>query len=526
MASFASIPMLADYLVTGFWAWVGSQGTLPRHWTASTITVNITDLTPAEQALAISALNAWHEVANISFVFTTGPAQITYNNNGSHIAGTSLTVSGTTLTSAAIQISSDWWPNDNIYSYMYQAYLHETGHALGLGHQGPYNSSATYGINNIYTNDTWQWSLMSYFSQKNFGGASYDYVITPQMADIYAIQSIYGASNTRTGDTTYGFNCNAGSIYDFNKYQGGTPAFTIYDSGGTDTLNCSGYSADQTIDLVPGDWSSVGGYVSNIGIYLTSVIENAVGGSGNDLFVLTATNTNNLITGGPGFDRVILPYNFGTGYTASGTEFNLAISGQAGDDSFIGIEEFQFVDGSIRSARELLNLPSPDPTVIAYQKMFGFSVAEAQLPGLLTFQQNQYNYAVSISVQDPTIYVFEASGLAFARGSAFENQFGPAAIQIDVSFATLAWQDIFHFAPDTGLVQWITDHVDYYETIYLASGAYGSNPNDIELLARGATYGLIIGQGEQSGITVNISAMPPSVSLVGISDGPDSILVL
>jgi len=37
---------------------------------------------------------------------------------------------------------------------------------------------------------------MSYFAQSNYGG-SYRYVITPQMADIYAIQAIYGAATTR-----------------------------------------------------------------------------------------------------------------------------------------------------------------------------------------------------------------------------------------------------------------------------------------------------------------------------------------
>jgi hypothetical protein len=284
MASFASVPTLADYLVNGYWAWSGYQGTQPRHWTSSTVTVNITDLTAAEQALAVSALNAWHEIANISFTFTSGAAQITYNNNGSGIAVTSQTVSGTTLTSATVQISSDWWPNDNIYSYMYQTYLHETGHALGLGHQGPYNGSATYGVDNLYTNDTWQWSIMSYMSQNNYGGATYDYVITPEMADIYAMQSIYGSTSTRIGSTTYGFGSNAGSIYDFNQYSG-TPALTIYDSGGTDTLNCSGYSVGQTIDLNPGHWSSIGGEVNNIGIYLTSNIENAVGGTGSDLII-------------------------------------------------------------------------------------------------------------------------------------------------------------------------------------------------------------------------------------------------
>jgi serralysin len=156
-ATFASIPTLGNYLVSGYWQ--------PRHWASNSVSVNITGLTAGEQILAISALNAWHEVANISFTFTSGAANITYNHNGSSTAVTSDTFSGTSLTSATVDISSNWWPNTNIYSYMYQTYIHETGHALGLGHEGPYDGSATYGVNNIYTNDTWQWSVMSYNSQ-------------------------------------------------------------------------------------------------------------------------------------------------------------------------------------------------------------------------------------------------------------------------------------------------------------------------------------------------------------------------
>jgi hypothetical protein len=310
MASFASIPTLANYLTTDYFFWDGENGRT-HFWASSPVTVNITGLTAAEQALAVSALNAWHEVANISFSFTNGPAQITYNHNGSGVAQTNWNYDASNhMTSATVDISSNWWPNDDIYSYMYQTYLHETGHALGLGHQGPYNNTATYGVDNLYTNDTWQWSVMSYFSQNNYGGATYDFAITPEMADIYAMQSLYGAATTRTGNTTYGFHNNAGSIYNFNQYSG-TPAFTIYDSGGSDTLDCSGYSQNQTIDLNPGHWSSVGGYVNNIGVYLTTNIENAVGGTGNDLIIPNGSLVGTL-TGGGGND------------TFQGTQFGLS----------------------------------------------------------------------------------------------------------------------------------------------------------------------------------------------------------
>ena len=92
---------------------------------------------------------------------------------------------------------------------------------------------------------------MSYFSQHNYSGSSYRYVVTPQMADIYAAVSMYGAAtSTRTGDTVYGFNSNAGAIFNFGTYTS-APALTIYDSGGTDTLDCSGYSSPKESTFEP-----------------------------------------------------------------------------------------------------------------------------------------------------------------------------------------------------------------------------------------------------------------------------------
>ena len=90
------------------------------------------------------------------------------------------------------------------------------------------------------------------------------------------------------------------------------PAFTIYDAGGTDTLDASGYSANQTIDLHPGAFSSIGGLVHNIGISTTTTIEIAIGGSGNDTLIASISGSTLFgdvgkddLTGGLGADRLV-----------------------------------------------------------------------------------------------------------------------------------------------------------------------------------------------------------------------------
>ena len=123
---------------------------------------------------------------------------------------------------------------------------------MGLGHQGNYNGNATYGTDETFQNDSWQMSVMSYFDQNSNTSvaASYARLLTPMMADILAIQNLYGASNATAGNTIWGANSNLGGYLggvfgeatggaDMPGYNGNLMAFTIADSGGgTTRLTC------------------------------------------------------------------------------------------------------------------------------------------------------------------------------------------------------------------------------------------------------------------------------------------------
>ena len=150
-------------------------------------------------------------------------------------------------------------------------------------------------------------SVMSYFSQNENSyfsnqGFTQSYLGTPMIADIAAMSVLYGLSTTtRTGATTYGFNSNAGDVYNASLYP--TIAYTVFDSGGIDTLDYSGFSQNQRIDLTPGQFSNIGGRTGNVIIALGTQIENAIGGSGND--TLIGNGAANVLQGGLGIDVLL-----------------------------------------------------------------------------------------------------------------------------------------------------------------------------------------------------------------------------
>ena len=98
----------------------------------------------------------------------------------------------------------------------------------------------------------------------------------------------------------YGFNSNTGRDFLSTTSNSQKVIFAAWDAGGNDTFDFSGYTANQRINLNEKSFSDVGGLKGNVSIAAGVTIENAIGGSGNDVIVGNAAN--NVLKGGAGND--------------------------------------------------------------------------------------------------------------------------------------------------------------------------------------------------------------------------------
>jgi hypothetical protein len=173
----------------------------------------------------------------------------------------------------------------------YATLIHEIGHAIGLKHPDSQMLS--------WIEATRQFTVMGYGEHPG----AFEDVSSYMSYDIAALQHLYGTNETATaGDDTYSV---------------GNEVRTIWDAGGTDTLDVSGSTTNTVVDLNDGAFSSTGGQDNNIAIAFGATIENAVGSAQNDVIIGNEADNwidggagNDMFTGGAGLDT----YAFGTGW--------------------------------------------------------------------------------------------------------------------------------------------------------------------------------------------------------------------
>ncbi|MEA3465757.1 MAG: M10 family metallopeptidase [Thermodesulfobacteriota bacterium] len=330
---------------------------------------SIGGLNTTQQQAAVLAVQQWASVANIDF------NEVQEGGDGVGAIRFTLIDSPTEdetwgwayFPSSYGETGGDVWLNApvleqewDVGSVNFSSLLHELGHALGFKH------SFEDGVTLPTDEDSNQYTVMSYTEHKyaNYRevtetATNYSWTIspvqpqTPMLYDIAAMQHLYGANmDYATEDDLYTFDPQ-------------TPFFkTIWDAAGNDTLSVQNFTENCLLDLRAGKFSTLtilsdslpewsteeeGDAIlydgtDNLAIAFNVVIENAMGGRGNDVFI--GNSVDNILTGGEGIDFLISDEILsGSSVQKLGEGLAFELLHDAGDiDSLVDIERLIFSD--------------------------------------------------------------------------------------------------------------------------------------------------------------------------------------
>lgn len=329
----------------------------------------------------------------------------------------------------------------------------------------------------------------------NVGGIEYD----QGGASISAIINEGGQEFVQNGSTAT--NTTINGPVGFQLVDGGTSIGTTIKAGGSE-LVYNGGTANNTIIEDGGIEHVLTSGTANTVIFagsnslleldqpsgLTGTIINWHVGDKIDFLNTTVTGVNE--TGNT------LTVTYGDHQTAS-----YSLSGQQANTQF----KLQ-PDGGGGTDLILQQLPLGSPVfsaatagTIVYTAEYGVAPSATELNVLTQFTEAQFAYGQQIGVMDPEVYAYQALGAALAStASHFQSTFGPSnpsypnSATGDAAFATDAYAHVFGHPGSSAQVQQFVSQLQFFESLYTAAGTFG-NPGNIDLSARGAIYGQMLG---------------------------------
>jgi serralysin len=370
----------------------------------SEATNNFEAFTLQQQDAVRDILNMYSSVTNLTFTevteTSTTHADLRYAESDSPGTAWAYYPSTSALGGDAwFNNSKNYYDNPIQGNYAYLTMMHETGHALGLKHA--HEAKGSFAAMPA-DHDSLEYTVMSYHSYvgsslSGYTNATYSYPQTLMMYDIAALQKMYGADyNTNGTDTVYSWSGTTGEMF-INGVGEGAPGgnkifMTVWDGGGNDTYNFSNYATSLTVNLNPGEWTTVSvtqlaylgsghyaaGNIANSLLFegnVASLIENAVGGAANDTLIgnvadnkLTGGAGNDALDGGTGVDTAMFSgssvfYQVVQNADGSWTVTDLRTAASDGIDTLFNMEFLQFGDILVALGGEYTPPDPPAPLV-------------------------------------------------------------------------------------------------------------------------------------------------------------------
>jgi hypothetical protein len=339
--------------------------------------------------------------------------------------------------------------------------MHEIGHGLGLKHPGNYNGTdagtppflSSYLDHRNYTIMSYNDPDNSYYWDSNKNTAVLVNPETPMIYDIQAIQYLYGENtNYHAGNDTYTFSPNK-PFY-----------MTIWDAGGTDTIDISAFNLGSNINLRSGTYSTItfptpapgSSYfngANDLGIAFNVVIENVIGSGGNDTIIVN--NANNNLDGGAGIDTIFYnkgKSNFDIVKNSDGTYTVQDNTNLKDIDKLVNIERLSFIGNAAGDFADIaLDIATPTQSTGAALALYyaGFnSLPDSKTFGHWIIKADQINSHIS----------FDKNNLE-ELGQAMITEYAPTGIS-NPDLVTILYTNVVGSAISSSELQYFTQLLD------------------------------------------------------------------